>query len=262
MQKNAVYSLRVTFIFILLFSVFSQVLHAQRTLGLDKSGKKKRIHFYEGQRLKVKLITNEKVGGTLDAIYDSSFVIEGRKISLNEVATVYSERGVFKYLGGAFMAGGALYLGIDVVNNLINYNSREYVISQNTLLYSGTAIAVGGVLFYFGTRRTQVYGKNTFRVFNTTPIPIIDSSDVSTGNYCENGVEAVLTKLDLDGCNWVLLLPTGEKLEPMNIYDYLSDEQMEKGEPLKVRVEYYETKSASICMVGKTVAISCWEVLK
>lgn len=79
---------------------------------------------------------------------------------------------------------------------------------------------------------------------------------------CKNGVEATLTKLVLDGCNWVLVLPTGEKLEPMNITEFLAEADDENGKELNVRVEYYETKSASICMVGKTVAISCFEVIR
>ena len=247
-------------VFLLLFLAVSQLAISQPVIGLDKKGKQKRLHFYEGDRLRVKLVSNEKVHGRIDAIYDSSFVIHGRKILLSEVRTVYSSRPAFKYLGALFVIGGLFYTGIDIVNNAIT-PENNYVFSQNTLMYAGTSVGIGLVLSYFGTRRTNVYQKNTFRIFNPTPISL-DSNAYDSTLYCENGVEAVLSILNLDGCSWVLMLPNGEKLEPMNIYDFLSEEQMEAGKPLKVRIEFYDTKSASICMVGRTVAISCWEVLK
>jgi len=248
--------------FLLLFLAFSQLAISQPVLGLDKKGKQKRLHFYEGDRLRVKLVTNEKVHGRIDAIYDSSFVIHGRKILLSEVRTVYSSRPAFRYIGALFVIGGLFYTGIDIVNNAVT-PENNYVFSQNTLVYAGTSVGIGLVLSYFGTRRTNVYQKNTFRIFNPTPISLDSNAYASDSTqYCENGVEAVLSKLNLDGCNWVLMLPDGEKLEPMNIYDFLTEAQMEAGNPLKIRVEFYDTKSASICMVGRTVAISCWEVLK
>ena len=248
---------------LLLFLIVSQIAISQPTVALDKKGKQKRVHFYEGDNIRVRLISKEKVSGIIDAIYDSSFVVQGRKIRLSEVQIVYSTRPVFKYLGAVFVIGGLFYTGIDMVNNAFK-SSNDYLFSQNTLAYAGTSVGVGLVLSYFGTRRTRVYEKGTLRIFNTTPIPIESDSTLANDSikYCENGVEAILSKLDLDGCNWVLLLPDGEKLEPMNIYDFLTDEEMDKGESLKVRVEFYDTKSASICMVGRTVAISCWEVLK
>ena len=250
-------------IVLLLFLIVSQITISQPTVALDKKGKQKRIHFYEGDKIRVRLTSKEKVSGIIDAIYDSSFVVQGRKVLLNEVTTMYSTRPVFKYLGAVFVTGGLFYTGIDVVNNAFK-SENNYVFSQNTLVYAGTSVGVGLVLMYFGTRRTRVYEKGTLRIFNTTPIPIRTDSTLTNDStkYCENGVEAVLSKLNLDGCNWVLMLPNGEKLEPMNIYDFLTEEEMEKGESLKVRVEFYDTKSASICMVGRTVAISCWEVLK
>lgn len=250
-------------VFMLLFLAMSQLAISQPVLGLDKKGKQKRIHFYEGDRISVKLVSKEKVSGVIDAIYDSSFVVQGRKIELQEVAKVYSTRPAVKYIGGALVVAGVFYLSIDAINN--TFNSRGYVFSNTPITYTSmAAVGTGLVLMYFGTRRTDVHEKGNFRIFNPTPIAIKeDSIGIQDSTiYCPNGEQAVLTKLDLDGCDWVLLLQTGEKLQPMNIYDFLTEEQIEKGEAFKVRVEYYETKSASICMVGKTVAIKCWEVLK
>ncbi len=150
---------------------------AQRSLGLDKAGKIKRIHFYEGQSIKVKLTDKEKVSGHLDAIYDSSFVIEGRKILLSEVEMVYTIRGPLRFLGGAFMVAGAFYFTLDAVNNLFNYGARGYVFSNSVWLPSAIAVGSGMVLYYFSIRRTKVHDQNNFRIYNTSPIPIVEDKN-------------------------------------------------------------------------------------
>lgn len=152
--------------------------NAQRSLGLDKSGKVKRMHFYEGQSIKVKLLDKEKVSGHLDGIYDSSFVIEGRKILLSEVDMVYTVRRPLRFLGGAFMVSGAFYFTLDVVNNLFNYGARGYVFSNSVWLPSAVAVGSGLIMYYFSIRRTKVHDQNNFKIYNTNPIPIQDTNTV------------------------------------------------------------------------------------
>jgi hypothetical protein len=79
---------------------------------------------------------------------------------------------------------------------------------------------------------------------------------------CEDGTDMVLKKIHLDGCNWVLVLPNGENLEPMNIGDFISVSDDENGLELNVKVEYKETPAATICMIGKTITITCFEVIR
>ena len=148
----------------------------QRTLGLDKGGKIKRIHFYEGHHIKVKLEDNEKVSGTLTGIFDSSFVIDGRKILLSEVAMVYSTRKTMRFLGGAFMVAGAFYFSLDAINNLLNYSARGYVFSNSVWAPSAIAVGSGAILYYFSIRRTKVKDQENFKIYNTTPIPIKDDT--------------------------------------------------------------------------------------
>ena len=155
--------------------------NAQRSLGLDKNGKVKRLHFYEGQSIRIKLVDKEKVAGNIDAIYDSSFVIEGRKILLSEVEMVYSKRGPLRFIGGAFMVAGAFYFTIDAVNNLFNYSARGYVFSDSVWLPSAIAVGTGAILYYFSIRKTKVLGQNNFKIYNTNPIPISpDTEDLKT----------------------------------------------------------------------------------
>jgi hypothetical protein len=250
------------FILIVLMLPLTPVL-GQRSIGLDKNGKVKRIHFYEKSRIKVKLVDKEHVSGRIDAIYDSSFVVDGRKILLNEVSTVYSTRPVMRFMGGALMVSGAFYFGIDAVNNLLNYEARGYVFSNSVWAPAAIAVGTGAVLYYFSTRRTKVYEKGNFRIFNTTLIPVKHNSVPSDSvAYCPESVEAVVTKMNLDGCNWVLLLPNGDKLEPLNIFDYLTEGHKKDEKPFKVKLTYSNVESASICMIGQTVVINCWEVIK
>lgn len=79
---------------------------------------------------------------------------------------------------------------------------------------------------------------------------------------CENGTSAIIKPFQLDGCSWIIELPEGEKIEPMNFRDFLTESELEEAQPVRVKVEFYDTKSPSICMIGRTVAISCMERLK
>lgn len=157
----------LVFIFLCSTTTFSQ-----RTLGLDKKGKVKRIHFYEGSHIKIKLTDNEKVSGTLNGIFDSSFVIDGRKILMSEVAVVYSTRKAMRFIGGALMVAGAFYFSVDVINNTLNYSARGYLVSNSVWQPTLIAVGSGGILYFFSTRRSKVKGRGNFKIYNTSPIPI------------------------------------------------------------------------------------------
>lgn len=258
--SNNTFILSLLTVFLLLFSING---FSQRSIGLDKKGKVKRLHFYEGTRIKIKLVDNERISGKIYAIYDSSFVIDGRKIPMSEVATVYSVRPTMRFIGGALMVSGAFYFTLDAVNNLLNYEARGYVFSNSVWAPAAIAVGSGLILYYFSTRRTKVYGKSNFRIFDTTPIPIqSDSALVDSTSTCDHGVEATLKILNLDGCNWVLELPDGKRLEPLNIESFFNESNIPRTTGVKVKVEYRVTKSASICMVGETVTVTCLEFLK
>ena len=57
----------------------------------------------------------------------------------------------------------------------------------------------------------------------------------------------------LDGCGWVFELNDGAKLEPVN----LSDFQLDLVEGKCFSIAYEDAEAFSICMVGKTVSITC-----
>ncbi len=72
---------------------------------------------------------------------------------------------------------------------------------------------------------------------------------------CEDGMDAlILDYSGLDGCGWIILLETGERLEPVNLHQF----DIEPADSLPVNLTYVEIKDMmSICMVGKIVHISC-----
>lgn len=74
-------------------------------------------------------------------------------------------------------------------------------------------------------------------------------------NPCPEGVDALLVDYShLAGCSWILELPDGERLQPLN----LSDFEMEPTDSMLVRVSFSEAEDrAGICMVGKMVFIQC-----
>lgn len=98
-----------------------------------------------------------------------------------------------------------------------------------------------------------------------SPTKIIEAPQVAEivpVGSCENGTLAVIKTFELDGCTWILELPSGEKIEPMNFREFLTGSEIEDAQPISVKVEFNDTKSPSICMIGRTVAISCLERLK
>lgn len=166
----------IPLVFLFFAFLSSTTLYAQNSLGLDKKGKVKRIHFYAGDHIRIKLLSKEKIAGRIDAIYDSSFIIEGRKIDLLDIDRVFSTRKGIRFLGGALMVSGAFYFSIDAINNILNYEARGYVFSNSVWAPSAIAVGTGLILYYFSTRRTKVAGKGNLRIFNTTPIPITNEN--------------------------------------------------------------------------------------
>jgi hypothetical protein len=61
----------------------------------------------------------------------------------------------------------------------------------------------------------------------------------------------------LDGCGFVLELQNGQRLEPAGE----AWQRVTKTDGAKVMVTYSEESRGSICMVGKTVNVSCIRVV-
>ena len=63
----------------------------------------------------------------------------------------------------------------------------------------------------------------------------------------------VINMTALDGCQYLLKLESGEKLNPINLPDSLRQDN------IKIRVKYIPSDLPTICMSGKTVKITAVE---
>ena len=62
----------------------------------------------------------------------------------------------------------------------------------------------------------------------------------------------------LDGCTWIIELGNGERLEPVNLEDFVGSPV----EGMKIKLSYnIDIEMASICLVGKVAQIICLEKL-
>jgi len=79
-----------------------------------------------------------------------------------------------------------------------------------------------------------------------------------TNDTCNCGSEAVKATIEdftgLDGCGYLIVLEDGTRLEPIN----LNSQTVAPADGKKVWITYTKaTNSASICMVGDMVEITC-----
>jgi hypothetical protein len=78
----------------------------------------------------------------------------------------------------------------------------------------------------------------------------------------------------LDGCGFILVLDSGEKLQPVADFDFTGlclwtgalQQQPNANEPaltdgLRVRIGYKEVSRLNACMLGKTVQLTCLSVV-
>jgi hypothetical protein len=74
-------------------------------------------------------------------------------------------------------------------------------------------------------------------------------------NSCSNSKNGVLKNFTgLDGCDWVIVLDDGKKLEPSNLSEY----KIGLSEGKKVSIRYSPIKNTyTACMVGEFVEIKC-----
>ncbi len=72
---------------------------------------------------------------------------------------------------------------------------------------------------------------------------------------CKDGVPALLVDYTgLSGCQWILILQSGERLEPVNLHEL----DFTPVDSMLVHITFIETPAMmSICMVGKMVEITC-----
>ena len=157
------------FSFFLLFCVIlSTSAFSQRIVAFDKSGKVKRIRYYEGEYISVKTVAKQKINGIITQIKDSSFLVEGIELHVDSVVIVYnSQTGMgYELIRNIFIIPAIGYMPLITINGLINNDSP--IIKQNQFYYGGGFIAIALISNYLANR--------PFRISNRRPLKIIDIS--------------------------------------------------------------------------------------
>ena len=142
--------LKYFFVFSAALMLLSSSGVAQKFLAIDKSGKVKRIRFYENEKINIRLNDeNFFRTGNIDAIGDSSFVFDGKTIALSDINAiiVYKNDGghaFIKELSSNLPAGGVFLLLVTAANSLINASYPLVPVSM--YIISGSLVAGGFLL--------------------------------------------------------------------------------------------------------------------
>ena len=157
------------FSFFLLFCVMlSTSVFTQKILAFDKSGKVKRIRYFEGEYISLQTVSKEKIDGIITQIKDSTFSVEGNELTLFSVAKVYNTQTGMGYqlMANIFILPAVGYIPLITINGLINNDSP--VFRANQLYYGGAFIVITLISNYLANR--------PFRISEKRPLKIIDIS--------------------------------------------------------------------------------------
>ena len=151
---------------LLLLGIISMDLHAQRILAFDKRGIVKRIRYYEGDFIKLKLSSGEILTGDLRTLKASSFVINGQIVHKDSVTKVYNTQKLygFKLFGSILMTTGIAYFSVDSFNRLINKDSP--IVAESSIKASGVLLGMGLV--------SSLIANKSYKISKRRPLKIID----------------------------------------------------------------------------------------
>lgn len=155
-------------LFLLFCAILSTAGFSQKIVAFDKSGKVKRIRYYEGEYISIKTVSKLKIKGIITSIEDSSFSVEGTKLALDSVSKVYNTQTGLGYqlIANIFILPAVGYIPLITINGLINNDSP--VFKQNQLYYGGGFIGIVLISNYLANR--------PFRISKKRPLKIIDIS--------------------------------------------------------------------------------------
>lgn len=146
---------------IFFFISFQFTTQAQTSFAIDKGGRVKRVHFYTGNAIIVKVQEEKKViKGFIENVEDSAIILEGRRIKLNQIDYVINPNGPFIWslLSQLGIKGGILYFTLDAGNRLI---SKEYpIVDDKTLKVVIPFIAVGVIATLIMNKKYRNDGTN------------------------------------------------------------------------------------------------------
>jgi len=140
------------------FSTFINAYLCPKILLLEKPGTINNIKFRIGDRIEFSTIDNLKNWGIISHIGDSTITLNYLKVKINEIKYIYKRLLFPSIMNGVGIQGGLAYVGIDIINNLINDESPY--IKKSTLKTSGYTIGIGIIAKFFSKNKRKIDGKN------------------------------------------------------------------------------------------------------
>jgi len=145
--------LRILFVVLL----FSFTASAQKQLVLLKSGKPVG-RFTEGEYIYVIMKDGTAREGMIIELLEFSVITSNDTIQFNKIHKVgipkAERRGAAPLVGGLLFAGGAIYVGLDLVNSALGYNPEG--VDRQVIVASATLMTVGSALIFIKRKYRRV----------------------------------------------------------------------------------------------------------
>ena len=137
-------------------------LNAVYFLSLDKPGIVKRIRYYAGNEIYIKLKKDKKLHNlTIINVGNGYIETFDKKILIEQVKSIRVYRkNLLTKIGKALPWAGLGYFGADMINPI--FSGREaFVVTRGTVTVAGSLI-VSGILIKLLSKRTYKLGKNRY----------------------------------------------------------------------------------------------------
>lgn len=157
-------------ILILFIPCFSLAQEYEKFISIGATGKTKRMKFYQGDPISLELKNLTRIHGTITAIKDSSFIVEGTNIPVSEVSVILLTKATLVSHALSVLTGGcgAGFIIIDSFNNLI---TSERPVFKPRAIIAGTAlIATAGLIHVLIHKKYRIKGSRTVKIINTSPV--------------------------------------------------------------------------------------------
>ncbi|HLG34945.1 MAG TPA: hypothetical protein VI757_08710 [Bacteroidia bacterium] len=147
---------------------------AQKFLALEKHGRIKRLRFFEGDKINIRLQDeNFFRSGYIDAFTDTSFFLDGENIPVSKVNAllVYKSKGLHPLLRELTVKlpfGGIFVMSLASINSVIN---NDYPLIPKNIYYVAGGMAVAGLLLYPLTFRVYKVKRHPLKIIDVTISP-------------------------------------------------------------------------------------------
>lgn len=139
--------MKILYTVLLIF--LSSLLFAQNMLVVEKPGTVKNNIYYAGNTISLKTKDGLKVSGPINIIRDTMMVVDFvHEVNIKDIEIIYKVRYGLNIAGSALIGGGALYMGLDLINS-------QSIDEQGLWIASGVIVS-GVVLKLFAKKRMRI----------------------------------------------------------------------------------------------------------